>query len=156
MVLEGNQSSVRHTCTVFGCRGSQGRTANRKRRDQLSMMNTEMRWTPSPKMAISQANLGGTVLAGALPFLLYVDETWALQNLAPLLEPGSSDFVSAWDGLTYCRRITPRAAELLREPFLKAVERINSELARLPQANDSSPNTSGCSPGSLPIPLTSG
>lgn len=73
--------------------------------------------------------LGRTVLARDLPFLLYVDETWALQNLAPLLEPGSSDFVSAWDGLTYCGRITPRAAELLREPFLKAVERINSDLA---------------------------
>ena len=72
--------------------------------------------------------LGRTVLAGDLPFLLYVDETWALQNLAPLLEPGSSDFLSAWDGLTYCRRITPQAAALLREPFLKAVERINSEL----------------------------
>ncbi len=72
--------------------------------------------------------LGRTVLARDLPFLLYVDETWALENLVPHLEPGSSDFVSAWDGLTYCGRITPRAAELLREPFLKAIERINGEL----------------------------
>ena len=73
--------------------------------------------------------LGRTVLARNLPFLLYVDETWASQNLVPLLEPGHSDFASAWDGVTYCGQITPRAAELLREPFLKAVGRINREFA---------------------------
>ena len=73
--------------------------------------------------------LGRTILARNLPFLLYVDETWALQNLVPLLEPGHSDFASAWDGVTYCGQITPRAAELLREPFLKAVGRINREFA---------------------------
>ena len=73
--------------------------------------------------------LGRTVLAKYLPFLINVDETWALQNLVPLLEPGHSDFASAWDGVTYCGQMTPRAAELLREPFLKAVERINGEFA---------------------------
>ena len=79
--------------------------------------------------------LGRTVLARNLPFLLYVDETWALQYLVPLLGPGHSDFASAWDGVTYCGQITPRAAELLREPFLKAVEHVNSEFSgsRRPQ-----------------------
>lgn len=71
--------------------------------------------------------LGRTILARNLPFLLYVDETWALQNLVSLLEPEHNDFASAWDGVTYCGQITPRAAELLREPFLKAVEGINSQ-----------------------------
>ena len=71
--------------------------------------------------------LGRTILAKHLPFLLYVDETWALRNLVPLLEPGHSDFAPAWDGVTYCGQMSPRAAELLREPFLKAVERINGE-----------------------------
>ena len=71
--------------------------------------------------------LGRTMLARNLPFLLYVDETWALQNLVPLLEPGHGDFTSAWDGVTYCGPMTSRATELLREPFLKAVERINGE-----------------------------
>ena len=73
--------------------------------------------------------LGRTVLAGNLPFLLYVDETWALQYLVPLLVPGHSDFASAWDGVTHCGQITPRAADLLRGPFLKAVEYVNSEFS---------------------------
>ena len=75
------------------------------------------------------SKLGRTVLARNLPFLLYVDETWALQNLVPLLEPGHGDFASAWDGVTYCGQVTPRAAELLREPFLKAIEHVNSEFS---------------------------
>ena len=33
--------------------------------------------------------VGRTVLARHLPFLANVDETWALQNLVPLLEPGT-------------------------------------------------------------------
>jgi len=73
--------------------------------------------------------LGRTILARNLPFLLYVDETWALRNLVPLLEPGHSDFAAAWDGVTHYESMTPRATELLREPFLKAIERINSELS---------------------------
>ena len=73
--------------------------------------------------------LARTALARYFPFLLWVDETWALQNLVPLLEPGHSEFVSTWDGITYCGQMTPRTAELLREPFLKAVERIDHELA---------------------------
>ena len=73
--------------------------------------------------------LGRTVLARRLPFLIFVDETWALQNLIPLLGTGHNEFVSAWDGLTYCGQMTPQAAELLREPFLKAAKHLNSELA---------------------------
>ena len=93
---------------------------NDEHRDALDLIAQE---------SSTAGKLGRAVLVKDLPFLIYVDETWALQNLVPLLEHGSSDFASAWDGLTYCGRITPRAAELLREPFLKAVERINNEFA---------------------------
>ena len=72
--------------------------------------------------------LGRTVLVRYLPLLLWVDETWTRQNLIPLLDPSSGDFLSAWDGLTYCRPMAPQAAELLRGPFLKAVGHIDHEL----------------------------
>ena len=73
--------------------------------------------------------LGRTILARNLPFLLYVDEDWVLQNLMPLLKPGHSDFASAWDGVTHCGQIPPRAAELLREPFLQAIEHVNTHFS---------------------------
>ena len=73
--------------------------------------------------------LGRTVLAKYFPLLLWVDETWTRQNLIPLLDPVCSEFLSAWDGLTHCRPMPPQTAELLREPFLKAVEQINRDLA---------------------------
>ena len=75
------------------------------------------------------SNLGRTVLVRYLPLLLWVDEPWTRQNLIPLLDPSSGDFSSAWDGLTYCRPMALQTAELLREPFLKAVEQINRDLA---------------------------
>ena len=73
--------------------------------------------------------LGRMILAEYFPTLLSVDENWTVQNLMPLLIPGNSDFVSAWDGLTYCGQMASRTAELLRVPFLIAVEHINGELA---------------------------
>ena len=73
--------------------------------------------------------LGRTILARNLPFLLYVDEAWVLQNLMPLLKPGHSDFASAWDGVTHCGQIPPRAAELLRGPFLKAIEHVDTHFS---------------------------
>ena len=73
--------------------------------------------------------LARTALARYFPFLLWADETWTGENLTPLLNPGHSEFVSTWDGLTYCGQMTPQTAELLREPFLKAVEHMNHELA---------------------------
>ncbi len=75
------------------------------------------------------SRLGRTILAMHLPFLAYVDETWALQNLIPLLEHGHDEFASTWDGVTYCGQMTPQTAELLREPFLRAVEHLKSDLA---------------------------
>ena len=75
------------------------------------------------------SRLGRTILARHLPFLAYVDETWVLRNLIPLLDPGHDEFASAWDGLTYCGQMTPQTAELLREPFLGAAKHLNVELA---------------------------
>ena len=73
--------------------------------------------------------LARTILARYCPWLLWADEDWTRQNLIPLLDPGHNEFVSAWDGLVYSGQLTPRAADLLNEPFLKAVERVNRELA---------------------------
>ena len=72
--------------------------------------------------------LGRTVLTRYLPLLLWVDERWTRQNLLPLLDPSGSEFLSAWDGLTYCRPVSPQAAEQLKDPFLTAVEQIGSQL----------------------------
>ena len=72
--------------------------------------------------------LGRTVLVKNLPFLLSVEQAWVRHNLIPLLDPGHGEFFSAWDGMTYCRHISPQAAELLRESFLTTVEHINAEL----------------------------
>lgn len=72
--------------------------------------------------------LARVVFMSQFPFLAFTDEEWAIHHLLPLLASGHNEFVSAWDGLTYCGQMTPRAAELLREPLLGAVEHISREL----------------------------
>ena len=72
--------------------------------------------------------LARVVFMSQFPFLASTDEEWATHHLLPLLASGHNEFVSAWDGLTYCGQMTPRAAELLREPLLDAVEHISREL----------------------------
>lgn len=72
--------------------------------------------------------LGRTVLAGYFAFLLAVDEAWTRDNLFPLFAPNSGDFQAAWDGFLTGGRLNPAVAEVMADPFLKAVERINSDL----------------------------
>ena len=67
--------------------------------------------------------LARATLMSELPFLAFVDEEWTRHNLIPLLAPERGDFASAWDGLVH-GRLHPMTVELLREPFLTAVENI--------------------------------
>ena len=79
--------------------------------------------------------LGRTVLANEFAYLLAVDKTWAQDNLLPLFDPSSDDFCAAWDGFLISRVLNPSGrnfnltiAKALADRFLKAVERINSDL----------------------------
>ena len=74
---------------------------------------------------------GRTTLASQFAFLLAVDEAWTRENLLPLFDPnnGIADFQAAWDGLLSWGRLNPAVAEVMADLFLKAVERIGSDLA---------------------------
>ena len=72
--------------------------------------------------------LGRVVLTSDFTFLLAVDETWTREYLLPLFDPDSDDFQAAWDGFLTRRCLNPVVAEAMAAPFLKAVERINSDL----------------------------
>ena len=72
--------------------------------------------------------LGRTILTSKFAFLLAVDEAWTRENLLPLFDPDSDDFQAAWDGFTWGSP-NPAVAEAMTDPFLKAVERINSDLS---------------------------
>ena len=75
------------------------------------------------------STLARVVLMSQLSFLAFVDESWVLQKLMPLLTPGQDDFVPAWEGLTHCSRMAPRSADLLAQPFLKAIELVDSDFS---------------------------
>ena len=70
--------------------------------------------------------LARVIFTRDLPFLSLVDEDWVERNLIPLLSPDSNEFEPAWNGLSYCGRIFPQTAELLRKPSLEAVKFINN------------------------------
>lgn len=76
--------------------------------------------------------LGRSVLASQLAFLLASDEAWTRENLLPLFDPdnGVADFQAAWDGFLAWGHLNPAVAELLEAAFLKAIRRIESDLAR--------------------------
>ena len=73
--------------------------------------------------------LGRTVLASHFAFLLAVDEEWTRENLLPLFDPDNSDFQAAWDGFLAWGRLSPAVAEVMADLFLKAIERIDSDLS---------------------------
>ena len=72
--------------------------------------------------------LGRTILTSRFACLLAVDEAWTREYLLPLFDPDSDDFQAAWDGFTW-GRLNPAVAKAMTDPFLKAVERINSDLS---------------------------
>ena len=68
------------------------------------------------------------ILASRISFLVSVDEEWTRRNLIPLLDHDHDEFESSWEGITRSPNFTPTTAELLREPFLQAVEYINDRM----------------------------
>ena len=70
--------------------------------------------------------LARVVLTSQVSLLAFIDEGWTKENLIPLLYHEHPEFMSAWEGLTYCRPMTPRTAGVLCEPFLNAVEHISN------------------------------
>ena len=73
--------------------------------------------------------LGRSVLASQLPFLLAVDEEWTKENLLPLFKAHDNigEYQAVWDGFQYVSLSLP-VAEFMKDTFLDAVSRIQSEL----------------------------
>ena len=72
--------------------------------------------------------LARVILASRISFLTYVDEEWTRRNLIPLLGHDHDEFESSWEGITRSLDFTPTTSELLREPFLLAVEHVNDRM----------------------------
>ena len=72
--------------------------------------------------------LARVILASRISFLTYVDEEWTRRNLIRLLDHSLDEFESAWHGVTFSSSFTTATAELLRDPFLTAVEHINDKM----------------------------
>ena len=69
--------------------------------------------------------LARVILIQSLSYLAAIDEVWVKRNLMPLLAPNHVEFASAWNGLRY-GRLTSKAAELLHDAFLAAIEHIGN------------------------------
>lgn len=74
--------------------------------------------------------LGRSVIARYLFFLLDADEEWTKKHLLPLFATETvADFQAVWDGFLASGQLTPAVAELLKREFLKAIRKIESDLA---------------------------
>lgn len=78
--------------------------------------------------------LGRSIIASYLLSLLDADEEWTKKNLLPLFETKIvADFQAVWDGFLARGEFTPAVAdavaELLKNQFLRAVEKIESDLS---------------------------
>ena len=75
--------------------------------------------------------LGRSFLASQFAFLLAVDEAWTKENLLPFFyaDCGADDFQATWDGFLTWGRLNPNVAEHLNDAFLKAVQRVDTDLA---------------------------
>ena len=74
--------------------------------------------------------LARVIIASRVSFLTYADEEWTKRNLIPLLDSDHDEFGSSWEGITRSPNFTPTAAELLRGPFLQAVDHINDRMTQ--------------------------
>ncbi len=95
-----------------------------------TVLNEEYRTTLSgivEDLSLS-GKLGRAVLASDFAFLLAVDAAWTQEYILPLFKPASDDFQAAWSGFLTGGRLNPAVAEVMADPFLKAVEQINSDL----------------------------
>ena len=76
---------------------------------------------------------GRAVLTHEFSFLLAIDEAWTRENLLPFFDPyrddfQTDDFQAAWDGFLIGVHLNPAIAEVMANLFLKAVEKIDSDL----------------------------
>ena len=71
--------------------------------------------------------LGRMILASQFGDLLDFDKIWAQKNLLPLFAPDSDDFYAAWTGFLSRKDLNPAVTEVMADPLLNAVERINSD-----------------------------
>ena len=71
--------------------------------------------------------LGRMILASQFGYLLDFDKIWTQKNLLPLFDPDSDDFYAAWTGFLTWKDLNPLVAEVMADPFLNAVERINND-----------------------------
>ena len=68
--------------------------------------------------------LGRTVLASQLSFMLFIDRTWAEENLLPMFDAHHADFECAWDGFLAWGRLSRPIAELLQDQIIAGTEHI--------------------------------
>ena len=54
-------------------------------------------------------------------------QIWTQKNLLPLFDPNSDDFYAAWAGFLTQGCLNSAVAEVMANPFIKAVKRINSD-----------------------------
>ena len=71
--------------------------------------------------------LGRMILASQFGDLLDFDKIWTQKNLLPLFAPDSDDFYAAWTGFLSRKGLNPAVTEVMADPLLNAVERINSD-----------------------------
>ena len=71
--------------------------------------------------------LGRMILASQFGDLLDFDKIWTQKNLLPLFAPDSDDFYAAWTGFLSRKDLNPAVTEVMADPLLNAVERINSD-----------------------------
>ena len=70
---------------------------------------------------------GRSVLARNLAFILTVDEKWIKEELLPFFTTSNNDeFKFVWNGFLSREQVDPRVADLLKEPSIKAVKRIQN------------------------------
>ena len=71
--------------------------------------------------------LGRMILASQFGYLLDFGKIWIQKNLLPLFAPDSDDFYAAWTGFLSRKDLNPAVTEVMVDPLLNAVERINSD-----------------------------
>ena len=71
--------------------------------------------------------LGRMILTSQFGLLLDFSQIWTQKNLLPLFDPNSDDFYAAWAGFLTQGGLNSTVAEVMANPFIKAVKRINSD-----------------------------
>ena len=71
--------------------------------------------------------LGRMILTSQFGLLLDFSQSWTQKNLLPIFNPNSDDFYAAWAGFLTQGCRNSAVAEVMANPFIEAVKRINSD-----------------------------